>query len=233
MDLSVIIPAYNEAENIGNALAALRDQTLGRDRFETIVVDNNSADDTYEKAVEFGSDHVLKETEQGTNPARQAGYEKSIGEIVVFLDADCIPPPDWLERLVAIFADKAVMAVSGPCDLGFKGLYRFIEIVYTRYFFPVLGNLLYLVFRKKAGVILGGNFAVRRAAVEKIGGLPSIKFHGDDSAIAMLISRHAGTVRFDPTLVVTTSPRRFTREGHLKLTLVYAWYYINNYFRIK
>jgi glycosyltransferase involved in cell wall biosynthesis len=233
MKYSVVIPAFNEAGHIEKAIKALKSQTAPRKDFEIIVVDNNSTDDTSRLAEAAGADKVVLETEPGTNIARQRGVIESSGEIVAFLDADCIPPPDWLEQIGTFLANKDIKAVSGPCDMGFTGMYRMIEILYTRYIFSNLDRMLHFVFRRKAGVIMGGNFAAPRETIDAIGGLPRFKFHGDDSAVAMLISRKVGKVMFSRTFRVFSSPRRFKSEGPLWLTLKYAWYYLKNYFFLK
>jgi len=51
--------------------------------------------------------------------------------------------------------------------------------------------------------------------------------------VEMLISRRVGRVEFCPDLRVRCSPRRFDTESHLRLTLVYAWYYLKNFFLIR
>jgi len=233
MKYSIIIPAFNEAGYIENAVEALKNQTVDRKDFEIIVVDNNSTDGTSRIATAAGADKVVLETEPGTNIARQRGVVESSGEIVAFLDADCIPPSDWLEQIGTFLSNGDLKAVSGPCDMQFTGLYRMIEVLYTRYIFSNLDRMLHFVFRKKAGVIMGGNFAAHRTTIDAIGGLPRYKFHGDDSAVAMHISRKLGKVMFSRNFRVFSSPRRFESEGPLWLTLKYAWYYLKNYFFLK
>jgi glycosyltransferase involved in cell wall biosynthesis len=233
MKYSIIIPAFNEAGFIENAVEALNKQTVDRESFEIVVVDNNSTDDTSAIAAAAGADKVVLETEPGTNIARQRGVVESAGEIVAFLDADCIPPSDWLEQIGKHLSNQDIKAVSGPCDMQFRGIYRMIEVLYTRYIFSNLDRMLHFVFRKKAGVIMGGNFAAHRETIDAIGGLPRYKFHGDDSAVAMHISRKLGKVMFSRHFRVYSSPRRFKSEGPLWLTLKYAWYYLKNYFFLK
>ena len=77
---------------------------------------------------------------------------------------------------------------------------------------------------------MGGNFVAYRETLDAIGGFPPFTFHGDDSAVAMLISRKVGRVVWDGDFRVKSSARRFEREGHLRLVLTYAYYYLKNYF---
>ncbi len=230
MKYSVIIPTHNEAENIGKAISVLNKQSVSRKDFEIIVVDNLSTDNTFEAARKAGADKVIKENIKGTNIARQTGFKNSQGEIVAFLDADCEPLPNWLELIDKDLASGEIKAVSGPFDYGFTGLTKKLDYIYTRKILPNIPALLHFLFRKKAGVIIGGNFAARRNVIEAIGGLPPLAFWGDDVAIAMLISRRVGKVVFNPKLIVKSSPRRFEKTGMANLLFRYIGAYLKIFF---
>ncbi len=230
MKYSVVIPAHNEAGSIANAINALKAQTVPREDFEIIVVDNASNDNTYERALNAGADIVIKESKKGANMARQTGFENSKGEIVAFLDADCLPPPDWLQKIEKDLSQKNIAAVSGPYDYEFKGIYKIIDHIYTMHFAQPATRFLGFIFRKKAGIIIGGNFAAKRYAIEAIGGLPPLAFWGDDSTIAMLISRKVGKVLFDLDLIVKSSDTRFQEYGFFRLGFRYIREYLKAFF---
>jgi len=230
MKFSIVIPAFNETEYIVCSVNALKKQDIERSDFEIIVIDNNLSDETFAAALEAGADKVVKEIKKGTNAARQRGYLESQGEIIAFLDADSEPPADWLRKIQADLSGPGVAAVSGPFDYQFSGIKNLLDKFYTRKILPNIPYFLRFVFGKKAGVLIGGNFAAWRGTIEKIGGLPQIAFWGDDAAIAMLVSRKVGKVIFDPDLKVKSSPRRFEKSGFLKLTVRYIIAYIKVYF---
>ena len=230
MKFSVVIPAFNEAPNITRSIRALQSQNILRSDFEIIVVDNNSQDETFSVATSAGADKVIKEPTRGTNPARQCGFKESSGEIIAFLDADSEPPPNWLEKIEKNLLIKGVAAVSGPFDYGFAGFKNLLDKIYTGKILPGIPFVLKFIFGKKAGVIIGGNFAVWRSTLEKIGGLPSLVFWGEDATTAMLISRKVGKVVFDPELKVKSSPRRFEKSGFLQLNVKYISAYLKAYF---
>ncbi len=231
MRFSIIIPAYNEAESIGTVVRAVLAQSVPRNSFEVIVVDNNSTDDTGRLAREAGADKVVRETTPGTNIARARGVREARGEILAFADADTEPPPGWLARIEKNLMRPGVAAVSGPYEYSFRGLAWFLERFANRFVFPYVAALLHFFFRKRAGIILGGNFGAWQWAIQKIGGLPPLKFWGDDVATAMLIARKAGRVAYDPNLRNKSSPRRFKREGFLRLQTRYIRVYLRVYFK--
>ena len=99
MPISVIIPHYDDLSNLRTCLALLSKQTLPREQFEIIIADNNSTAGLHRvRAVADGIAHVVLATQRGAGPARNAGAEAARGDYSAFLDLDCRPALDWLER---------------------------------------------------------------------------------------------------------------------------------------
>lgn len=127
---SVIVPAHNARATLGACLQALLRQTLPPERYEIIVVDDGSTDGTDRVAAAFGV-QVLRQPRKGPAAARNAGAAIARGTIVVFTDADCAPCPDWLERMLAPFADPTVVGVKGAYRSAQRALLpRFIQAEY-------------------------------------------------------------------------------------------------------
>ncbi len=112
---SVIIAAYNAARDLPRCLAALDQQTIPRDEYEVIVVDDGSEDNTAAIAEASGA-RVLRLPHGGPAAARNAGVEIARAPVVIFTDADCEPVIDFVERMLEPFA--------APVVSGARGVYR-------------------------------------------------------------------------------------------------------------
>ena len=101
--ISVVIPAKNEAQTIVSLVNAVRDQRPQETEIEVVVVDDGSTDDTARVASEAGAKVIRLNGSEGGNPARarNQGAAASRGDPIVFLDADCTPHENWLDKLLA------------------------------------------------------------------------------------------------------------------------------------
>jgi len=112
--VSVIVPTYNSEGVIGHCLESLINQSYPRDQYEVIVSDDGSIDETRRIAESFPGVRFLGHADKGPSSARNAGACQAVGDIIVFTDSDCVPCPDWLEKMVQPFLrDPEVVAVKG------------------------------------------------------------------------------------------------------------------------
>lgn len=105
MLISVVIPAFNEEENITACLEALANQTLARQEFEVIVVDNGSTDQTFRMASKFKKRlplRILSQPRTSISAARNRGASIAVSGMLAFLDADCMTRPDWLQKAILV-----------------------------------------------------------------------------------------------------------------------------------
>ncbi|MGB3082107.1 MAG: glycosyltransferase [Candidatus Omnitrophota bacterium] len=110
---SIIIPARNESDAIESCLKSLRNIDFPRKKYEIIVVDNGSTDNTAEIIRCFPEVTYLKEEKRGASFARNKGIIKAKGEILVFLDADTRVTEKWLTFLLEPFGDEKIGATGG------------------------------------------------------------------------------------------------------------------------
>ena len=117
--LSLIIATYNRAEQLMVTLDSVARQTLSADRWECIVVDNNSKDDTRQRVEAFAAEHPQLnmvyhlEQNQGLSYARNAGIAKAQGDIIAFVDDDERIVPEFVEAYVELFDNKADAMSAG------------------------------------------------------------------------------------------------------------------------
>lgn len=112
--VSVIIPVYNDAANLRLSLDRLRRQTWPMDRKEVIVVDNGSSDDLAAVRAEHPEVVWLAEPKPGSYAARNAAIAQARGQVLAFIDSDCLALPDWMEKGVGrLLGPPAVDIVGG------------------------------------------------------------------------------------------------------------------------
>jgi peptidoglycan/xylan/chitin deacetylase (PgdA/CDA1 family)/GT2 family glycosyltransferase len=224
--VSVVIPAYNEETYLLSCLESIRKQDYAG-KYEVIVVDNASTDDTAKIALNWGA-KVVYESKRSPACARQKGAEVATGEIIAFIDADTQAPAHWLSTIVSRFIRKPKMVViSGPyayCDAG-----KFTKI--TSYIGNFISIIIDQLFRKafnKGGAIWGCNFAVRRSALLEVGGFDtSIRFYGEEYELSLRLKR-AGKGGIMPRFFVLTSARRLKRIGVVNQ----YWNWMVDYFSV-
>jgi glycosyltransferase involved in cell wall biosynthesis len=103
MKISIIIPCYNQAQYLGEAIESCLAQTITP--HEIIVVNDCSPDNTEDVAMEYPVQYIARLVNGGLSAARNTGIRASSGDYVVTLDADDKLPPDYLEKLSSVDAD--------------------------------------------------------------------------------------------------------------------------------
>lgn len=222
--ISLIIPAYNEELYLPGCLDAVMRNIAGK-AVEIIVVDNNSTDHTAEIARRYDGVTCLFEPHKGITRARQRGFLGSTGDILAYVDADTLPPAGWIEQIWEQFDRHEDLAcLSGPYSFydlnGIGGWLSRAWFVGAR---PLNGITGYMM--------VGGNFAIRRDVLEKMGGFDgTIEFYGEDVDIGKRASKH-GQVLFSPRFVMPTSGRRMKKEGFVRMARIYFINYFSIVFR--
>jgi glycosyltransferase involved in cell wall biosynthesis len=93
--VSVVVPVRNGASTLDSCMHALTTQSLPRERFEVVVVDDGSDDGSAEIADAAGA-RVLRRSPGGAGAARNAGWQSARAAWIAFTDADCVPSRSWL-----------------------------------------------------------------------------------------------------------------------------------------
>jgi glycosyltransferase involved in cell wall biosynthesis len=223
MKISFIIPAYNEEKVIGKCIESVIKEISRYDYdAEVVVINNNCSDQTKEIAQSFQGVRVVDELNKGIVFARKCGMNHSDGELIANIDADVMVPEGWLKKVMKEFEkDKNLVALSGPYIYYDLSTYQSLLV---RFFYYV-GYGMYIVNSKVlriSGMLQGGNFIVRRDAMEKIGGYDTrISFYGEDTDIAKRIFK-VGKVKWTFDLPMYTTGRRLKEEGLVTMGIKYA-----------
>ena len=226
--ISFVIPAYNEEGCLRVCLLSIKKEiTASSCEAEIIVVNNASTDRTGEIARSISGVIVVDEPQKGLTHARSAGFKASHGEIIANIDADVRLPTGWLTAVTQEFRnDPKLVLVSGP------QLYDdlpFFPLMITRIMYGV-EFCVYLLGRfilRQGTMVQGGNFVIRRDALEKIDGYDTtIAFYGEDADIGRRVTP-LGDTTWSFRFGVNASGRRFKHEGvflvMLKYSLAYLW----------
>jgi glycosyltransferase involved in cell wall biosynthesis len=99
IDVSVIVPAYNVEGTIAQCIESVLAQKT-REQFELIVVDDGSIDNTAGVAARYEGVRVLRQVNSGAGVARNLGAREARGDVLCFIDADCVATPGWLDALL-------------------------------------------------------------------------------------------------------------------------------------
>ena len=200
---SVIVPTLNEAALIAGFLTHLREKAPGA---EIIVVDGGSRDQTVALA-NPRADLVLQ-TARGRARQMNAGAAVAGGQILWFLHADSLVPPDPLGAITRALADPEV---AGGC---FR--LRFPRRAWIYRVSDRLGNVAVDLFR----IALGDHgIFCRQAAFAQVGGYPDIPLM-EDAELYRRLRRGGGRMRQLPAYIVS-SPRRYEQFGPVRTTAFY------------
>ena len=197
--VSVIIPSYNDLDNLLICLEALSRQTFPQQCMEIIVVDDGSTDLTAEAVRRiYPGVRLIQKPHTGVDHSRGAGIRAARGSVVAFTDADCSPDPDWLSQIVHDTYSRGYEVVGGRVMFPSVFLARLIGATD----FPAYLSSIEREIDRMAGL----NWAVRRDLLVQHGFDWRLR-GGGDVLLTWELCRAGHRILYDPKVVVTHRPR--------------------------
>lgn len=195
--VTLVIPAYNAAHYLPRVLPAALAAARGR---RVLVVDPGSSDDTAAVARSLGAEVLSLGHRAGPALARNRGVETVTTDVTLFVDSDCVPHPDIVERVERAFAgDESLVSLTGsyddrPPERNFASLYMNLR-----------HHFVHQRARTEGASFWAGLGAVRTAVFREIGGFDAVQFPApmiEDVELSQRLRPRGRTV-LDPTLHVT------------------------------
>lgn len=207
-NVTILLPTLNEEWFMENTLKSIKSQNIyekyGNKKFEILVVDSVSEDNTINIAKKY-VDKIISMKERNLVKARTLGVNRSRGDIIVFIDADCLYPVNWLNYMLKYYVrDKNIVAVSGTeLHPGVNKIVDIFEPIST----AALNNLGHLT----TNPMIGHNSSCYKWAFNDIGGF-DVPFDYDiksskDTQLVLEKNfaekfKSVGKYVFDPILIV-------------------------------
>lgn len=132
--VSIIIPTFNGSKRISNTINSLLKQDFQGD-VEIIVVNDGSIDETKEILNKFNEKkiiiRIIDQNNSGPAKARNNGVQNAKGNIILFIDDDCIPEKKWISKMLMPFEDNSVVAAKGAYKTNQKSIVaNFVQLEY-------------------------------------------------------------------------------------------------------
>jgi glycosyltransferase involved in cell wall biosynthesis len=214
LDLSVVIPAHNVADTLGEQLDALLGQEWDGE-WEILVVDNRSTDGTAALVERYASNHsrirLVHATERaGPSYSRATGIEHAASDAIALCDADDVVGPRWVRAMGDALREHRV--VTGPVET---------ETLNPAWLVDVRGRLditrcrtWYDLFP----VVAGGNLGIRREVFATVGGFDDRFSTSEDHEFSLRLWQHNESITFEPDALLhyryRASPRALWEQGN-------------------
>ena len=210
MRFSVVVPTHNRRDLLERVVAAILDQTLPREHYELIVVDDGSRDGSEALGEALAGRlgfKFIRQDNRGPAAARNRGIAEATGEVVAFTDDDCLVPRDWLERLADGYRRHSQVAGVGgglraPEEVLARSAVARLEAFIAREVYGVGGEERLGGFECPAGGT--NNMSYRREVLLEVGGFdesfgPDVS--GEEADLKLRITQRGGLLLYVPVWV--------------------------------
>jgi GT2 family glycosyltransferase len=231
-EISVVVPVRDGAGGLRLLLESLAAQTLARDRFEVVVVDNGSRDDAPAAVAGATGAVLVRESWANRGLARNRGVAVAAADLIAFTDGDCLADAGWLAALLACLQHAPLAAGPVVLETGTPpNACERLELVWR---FDQAGNV------RASGWAASANLGISRRAFLEIGGFdPAYRHIGEDVDLCLRAGAAGHRLAYCPDAVITHAAesalrpilRRAFRHGfsstqhHHHLAMAVGWQY--------
>lgn len=166
--ISIITTAFNSESTIERCIESLKSQSYPKEKFEIIVVDDESIDKTIELAKKAGADQVISSEHTGSPGSLNLGVKNARGSLYAFIDSDCEAKEGWLMTISKEL--EKLDAITGPIENG----NTHSPVSWAEYLLNFIGRNEFVP-RTKTSFLTGCNQACTKEAYEKAGGFKLVK----------------------------------------------------------
>ncbi len=214
--VSVVLPVFNEERYLEECLKTLRKISYPEDKYEIIIVDNGSTDSSFEIARRY-ADQALLLPDVNVGAVRNFGVKHAKGDVLVFLDSDCLVPGDWLRQGVKLLFAEEKHVYGGNLNLREK---------------PYWIEKFWLLENSNDNVpqhsLLGSCIFIQKQAFFDAGGFDENVTSGEDSALSNTLVKLGYTVTINRRLGVVHLGNPTTIAGFIKRQIWHAENYIQS-----
>ena len=196
--VSVIIPVKDRAKDLDECLKSLKNLDWPQNKLEIIVIDDGSIDQSAKVAEDQGSIVIKNQNSQGPAAARNKGAEIAQGEILAFIDSDCIAEKNWLKDLIPWLLSEPVGLIGGQVSSYYtkSSLDRYEAACSS---LSVSNRFLYETDKKSTFYVPSCNMLVRKELFKKINGFNPEMHLGEDVDLCWRIKDSGAALIFTPT----------------------------------
>lgn len=212
--VSIIVPVYNGEKIIAECIESLVNQDYPKDKYEIIIVDNNSKDKTAEIIKKYPIRCLLEDKIQSSYAARNTGIKNAKGEILAFTDSDCVAYKNWLVNLVEGWEGK---------EIGFAGEINepLPKTPIEKYHFGRY-NQKRCLFNKEYHFAITANVAFKKEIFELIGMFRNDLVSGGDADLSWRIFNAGYEIKYNAKALVLHR-HKSTLVDQFKQTKRYAF----------
>jgi glycosyltransferase involved in cell wall biosynthesis len=196
--VSVIIPTLNEENYLDKSLKALKNQK-SKVKYEIIVVDGGSSDNTLKIAKEY-ADKVVISDKKSPSIQRNLGAKVAEGKILLFIDADTVASEYWLKNFVKTFQDPVIVGATGP-------LFP-LEKIKRNYLYRITNTLQKILVKLNYPLFWGASCGFKADAFWAVRGFDKRLQTSEDHDISLRL-KNLGKLAFKDDIAAYTSHRKF------------------------